>query len=196
MSKKDAIASILNDPTMRLVHLADIVRTSGSDDLVKIAVMLDGPEYQNDPPAVSNEWLWAKRIAAGCYEIDNIPFFAKSFSLGDIVSCSSSSSLFDGCLVFADVVRHQGHSTYRIRLEPETHFTGADKYSIMFHINLLIDLGCEFELGEQGEQGGLIAVDAGPTVKLGGVAFVLRSGSDDKIWDWETGYIDENNEHL
>lgn len=174
---------------MRIVDMRSVVRNGESPDLVKFAVTLNGPEYLSDPPPVVNEWLWARGVKKNVYEVLSIPFFAKSFSRNDQVTCTSSPKELDGSLLFSGIVRHGGHSTYRIRLESEDQYSNDDKYSIWYHFSLLAELGCEFELGDFS----LVAVDAGPSVKLGGVAFVLKSGFDDGIWDWQTGYIDSRN---
>lgn len=191
MSREDGIASILSGSTMRAVDMAGIDH-GDSPDRIKFAPALGGPEYQTDPPPVENEWLWARLVSPGRYEVENIPFFAKSFSRFDHIVCSSGSGELEGYPTFAGVVRRGGHSTYRIRLENEDHYSKDDKYSIWYLLNLLIESGCEFELGDFG----LVAVDAGPSAKLGAIVYVLKSGFDLGVWDWQRGYIDEDNPHF
>ncbi len=101
----------------------------------------------------------------------------------------AKSDVLDGSLVFESVLKRGGHSTYRIQLREQKEYSPNDKYMLMRHLDLLIKLGCEFELGDFG----LIAVDVGPAMKLGAVAEVLKSGYDDGIWNWQKGHIDENN---
>jgi hypothetical protein len=188
LSTEDGRASPLVGE-MRLVDMDGLVRSSEDPNQVKFALVLSGPDYQVDPPSVENEWMWARPVGDGSYEVQNIPFFGKSFSRNDHIKCCSSPSALDGSLVFDGVAYRGGHSTYRIRVESEEQYINEDKYSIKFLLNLLFEGGCKFELGALG----LIAVDAGPSVRLGAVTYILNSGLELGIWDWEAGYIDENN---
>jgi hypothetical protein len=166
-----------------------IVRSGVSPDLVKFATVLDRPAFEDDPLAVTNEWMWARSLGGNHYEVENIPFFARGFSRSDLITCVAKSDVLDGSLVFESVLKRGGHSTYRIQLREQKEYSPNDKYMLMRHLDLLIKLGCEFELGDFG----LIAVDVGPAMKLGAVAEVLKSGYDDGIWNWQKGHIDENN---
>jgi hypothetical protein len=74
---------------------------------VKVVVALEKDDY---PPA-DHENLWAVPMGEGCFRIDNIPFFAKSIALGDIVSAVPDEQ---GLLQFKEVVRPSGHSTPRL----------------------------------------------------------------------------------
>ncbi|MCH8963512.1 MAG: DUF4265 domain-containing protein [Planctomycetes bacterium] len=61
-------------------------------------------------PADQIETLWAREAGEGLYVIDNIPFFVRGVSWGDIVSVEQSSNE----LLFKEVVRSAGHCTIRI----------------------------------------------------------------------------------
>ena len=98
---------------------------------VKIAVRLqrDADGY---PPA-DWEHLWAIYRSADEFEVDNIPFFAKGISAGDVVSAQQENA----DLVFERVLRPSGHSTLRVIL-----FGDTDKAQVRAD---LVSLGCESE---------------------------------------------------
>lgn len=61
------------------------------------------------PPA-DVESLWAEDLGDSTYKIDNIPFYVRNISVGDVVDVNN----VDGILCFRTIVRHSLHSTYRI----------------------------------------------------------------------------------
>ncbi len=64
--------------------------SSENDNYVKVVVALEKDE--DDYPPADYENLWATPVEEGLFRIDNIPFFAKSIALGDIVSVASDRS--------------------------------------------------------------------------------------------------------
>lgn len=48
--------------------------------LIKVCVEVEDPETN-----CSHEWLWARPISEDTAKINNVPFFTKAFSLGDLV---------------------------------------------------------------------------------------------------------------
>ena len=76
------------------------------DNMIKITIPL--PEDNLAAPAT--ESVWAERQVDGTYKVKNVPFYAKGISCEDIVEAEPQ----DRALVFKRVVRHNGHSTYRI----------------------------------------------------------------------------------
>lgn len=87
-------------------------------------------------PPVSTESLWAQKTQEGYFKIDNIPFYSKEVSLGDIVSAQKKNG--DG-LRYEKTIRHSRNSTLRILFfnESETFQAGV--------LNSLIERGCEWE---------------------------------------------------
>jgi hypothetical protein len=65
---------------MRVVDMERIVRSGVSPDLVKFATVLDRPAFEDDPLAVTNEWMWARSLGGNHYEVENIPFFARGLA--------------------------------------------------------------------------------------------------------------------
>ncbi len=61
-------------------------------------------------PPDAYEGIWAKLMANGNYEIDNIPFFIYNISAGDEVSANE----VDGELFFSELVSKSGNSTFRV----------------------------------------------------------------------------------
>ncbi len=82
------------------------VRTINETDMVKIKI----PLAQDNLAGAEAEWIWAEPLEDGTYVVKNVPFYAKGISCEDVVKAEPD----DGALVFKGVVRHSGHSTYRI----------------------------------------------------------------------------------
>ena len=77
-------------------------------ELLKVGFKLD--RDTDDYPPVDWEWLWASRVSDSTFKIDNIPFFAKLISCGDIVSAQET----DSGLIFKKLIEPSGHSTVRV----------------------------------------------------------------------------------
>jgi Domain of unknown function (DUF4265) len=76
------------------------------ENMVKITI----PLPPDNLASAATESVWAEPQGAGTYKIKNIPFYALGVSYDDTVEAEPH----DGTLVFKRVVRHNGHSTYRI----------------------------------------------------------------------------------
>jgi hypothetical protein len=55
-----------------------------SDEYVRVLFELE--KEDEDYPPVNYERLWARRLEQGLFELDNIPFFVRDISAGDVVS--------------------------------------------------------------------------------------------------------------
>ena len=77
---------------------------------VKIQFELEQDEDGYPPYTVEN--LWALEQSDG-YELDNIPWYAKGVSCGDMIAASPDG---DGRLTFNKVLRRSGNSTLRVWL--------------------------------------------------------------------------------
>ena len=75
---------------------------------VKIKFPLEQDE--SGYPPESSEAMWAIPLGEGRYAIDNIPFYAKLVSDGDIVS----ASVIDGELIFEKILELSRNCTIRI----------------------------------------------------------------------------------
>lgn len=62
------------------------------------------------------ERMWATQLGRTDYQLENSPLYARGISYKDVVSAKSDDS---GVLMFDRVVRHAGHSTYQVLLEPD-----------------------------------------------------------------------------
>lgn len=144
------------------------MRHMPEDKWVKVVVALEQDEEGYPPAAYEN--LWASPVGEGLFRIANIPFFAKSIALGDIVSAVPEQ----GLLCFKEVVQPSGHSTLRLIIYKE-----AEVPSSIEHFTRL---GCE---SERSHIPGLIALDVPPTVSLATLKQELDSGHAQGRWDYE-----------
>jgi Domain of unknown function (DUF4265) len=141
------------------------------DQNVKVIFRLEQDEDGYPPEDV--ESLWGVRRADGV-AIDNVPWFVKGVSLGDVVSVVQAP---DGAFEFERVVRRSGHSTYRILLlNPAVH--GVERT-----IEELTAMGLAVE-----EDAGLLAVDVPPTVSLDSFRKHLLVGVRSGRWEAEEGH--------
>lgn len=64
----------------------------------------------DDYPPAEVERLWARTLEDGSFEIDNIPFFVRDISVGDVVSARSQEGEWE----FSELLRASGNSTLRV----------------------------------------------------------------------------------
>lgn len=154
-------------------------RGDGSLRHVVITIPAD-PEVRGWPP-VATERLWATPLEGNRFRIENIPFFAKGLSFGDIVTGPSDKVAADGSITFREVAERGGHSTYRVMVTGEL---GSDRHNA-YHLLLskLRDLGATTEIANAR----LFAIDVSPSVVCGAIYDVLALGAEEGIWDFEVG---------
>lgn len=75
------------------------------------------------PPA-DVERLWARSLEDGYFEIDNIPFFVRDISLGDVVSARNQEGEWE----FAELIRASGNSTLRVIVFDEAQVASTREY--------------------------------------------------------------------
>jgi hypothetical protein len=74
-------------------------------------------ELDNDWHGNTTETLWVKSwFKEDSYQVRNIPFYAKTVSLDDIIDIND----VDGVKYFKGILKKSGHSTYRIFLNEKT----------------------------------------------------------------------------
>ncbi|WP_027578817.1 DUF4265 domain-containing protein [Bradyrhizobium sp. Ai1a-2] len=149
-----------------------------SNQLVKVRFRLDSEDWHGH----GGEKLWAARLDTGLFEIKNSPFFKQGISYCDIVKASPSDDpmQFD----FESVVERGHHSTYMILVDPTESRRGQ-------YWKRLGDGGCTYESGQIKLSIGvrlLFSVDVPPAANLDEVVEILRSGHDDGVWIYQTGY--------
>lgn len=119
------------------------------------------------------ESAWAVK-EGDFYKLDNILFFAKEYSLGDIVSVEER----EGDLYVTSLIHESGHSTIRILFENE---------DILKHTREYLDSkGCASEISNVKL---LIAVDIPPNINYSELKIFLDMGEKDKKWTYEEACI-------
>ena len=148
--------------------------------LFKVRFELDPSDWHG----VTGERLWAAPADdPGTFELQNSPFHMKGVSYLDIVAArpAEDSSTFN----FEKVVRHSGHSTYMVLLNPEDPATQA-------WWRLLEDMGCTYEGSTLGASiegyRTLYSVDVQPTADHAKVYEILAAGERAGAWRFQTGY--------
>ena len=142
-----------------------------ADDYVRIVFKLEKDE--DDYPPVDYERLWARPRGNGLFEIDNVPFFARDISVGDIVTAREVR----GEWMFTDVVQPSGSSTLRAII-----FDGTQVQGIR---DQLREMGCSTELN--GSK--LISVDIPAQVDLHAVRGWLLRQEEAGVLEFEDACI-------
>lgn len=119
--------------------------------------------------AESDESAWAIKKGE-YYLLDNILFYAKSYSLGDIIRAEERN----GVLYAKELVQESGHSTIRVLLSDAT---SVDKIRAEF-----FTLGCPSELSNLDN---LIAVDVPVNVSYAKVKKILEDGELKNLWEYQ-----------
>lgn len=125
-------------------------------------------------PPDDRETLWAYEVEPGLYSIDNLPFFVRGVSWGDVVSAES----VDNELHFKKVVRPSDHSVLRVIVYD------SQKVNDMHEALHRMNLGTE-----QSHLPSLLAVDVPPTVELDKIIAFLEEGEADGRWTYEEASI-------
>ncbi|MEM1249674.1 MAG: DUF4265 domain-containing protein [Acidobacteriota bacterium] len=125
--------------------------------------------------------------SSGQLRILNAPFFAYGVSWGDVVSVGARDEA--GSFPFLEVVRHSGHSTYRIFSELD-----AEESRLREAWAPLERQGCTFEAAGPSLQG-LLAVDVPSEVDIFTVERLLRAGSRTRLWEFEEGHCAHHREN-
>jgi hypothetical protein len=122
------------------------------------------------------ESVWAVPTEGG-YRLDNIPFYARGFALGDVVSATPDP---DGLLRCTGLVTASRHSTIRLWF--------ADASNVQKVRDDLRAMGCDSEL----DLPRLVAVDVPPDVPYERI----RSYLDDKelasVFEYEEGCLGQS----
>jgi hypothetical protein len=123
-----------------------------------------------------DEWesLWAYEVGPGLYSIDNVPFFARGVSWGDVVAVERKGDE----LHFKGVVHPSDHSVLRVIVYDQT------KVGEMH--DKLKEMNCDTE---QSHIPSLLAVDVPPTSDLQEIREFLIDGEADDRWTYEEASI-------
>jgi Domain of unknown function (DUF4265) len=140
-------------------------------DLVKITM----PVPKENLLQADTESIWAEPQPDGTYRIDSVPFLAKGISSSDIVEADS----LDGTLVYRKVLRHSGHSTYRIYAQG-----GWNSPDVLPLIEALEKMDCDIEPATEK----LVAVDVPPEANVYEVYAALNEAERSGKIDFEEGH--------
>jgi hypothetical protein len=135
----------------------------------KIHIRLEKDDDGYPPAGVESVWGQPTDTPAE-YVVDNVPFFARCATLGDVVQVAED----DQGLWFVGVVRRSGNSLIRVVFFDRSLATSVSK--------ALVDLGCSTEyLAAYG----LLAVNVPPEVGLGDVQSYLNTEAGKGALDYE-----------
>lgn len=131
-------------------------------------------ELEEDWHKQATETLWAIKVGSDSYQLENVPFYVKGVSFGDIVSVRVD----DERLMFQSIISTSGHSTYRIILSPETN----DEKFINYWKSLE-EIGCTYEKVRDK----FYAIDVPAATDIYAAYSLLESGEENEVWDFEEG---------
>jgi hypothetical protein len=141
------------------------------EPLVKVFIELESTDWHN----YKTESLWVRAIGGDLYQICNIPFYAMGLSYGDIIR----ATLVNGDLVFMDVARRDGHSTYRFFI-----MDGITDEQWLPYWQPLEELGCTYEKGTQH----LFGVDVPAHVDVNRAYELLDAGEKAGVWGFQEAH--------
>ena len=152
-------------------------------NLDKVAIHIDKDE--DGYPPYETETLWAKKVDNNEYILDNSPFFARGFSLGDRVF----GTIEHGQIVIKKVLIRGGNLTYRLLLSGS-----FNKFKD--GLLLLKNIGCDYELMEIGDNLNLYSLDVPKKVDQLEMYKILDKGVIDNIWEFEEADINSLNDDI
>ena len=121
------------------------------------------------------ESFWATPLGNGFYRVENVLFYAKGYSFGDIVRVEERPD--DGLYVVA-LVEESGHSTVRIIF-----MNTEEVQAVRRHLETL---GCESEMSDRPY---LISVDIPKAVDYKIVRAYLEEGKSKEEWFFEEAVL-------
>jgi hypothetical protein len=144
------------------------------DDQKYEKVMFRLQKDEDGYPPDDWESLWAYEVEPGLYSIDNVPFFARGVSWGDVVAVERH----DDELHFKEVVHPSDHTVLRVIVYDQTRVGELhDK---------LKEMSCDTE---QSHLPSLLTVDVPPTADLNKILEYLSDGEDEGRWTYEEASI-------
>jgi hypothetical protein len=152
------------------------VNKNEAPEMVKIGFRLE--RDADDYPPADWEWLWAARVSGSRFRIDNVPFFAKLISSGDIVAAENTAQGF----IFRELVQPSGHSTVRIVAYREGRTEEQLRDLVEDIRKSLQAMGCSTELSHIPN---LVAVDIPPTVDYQSISKFLSRKEHDGLLGYE-----------
>jgi hypothetical protein len=133
------------------------------------------PLPPDDASGGDSESVWADPGQNETFVLKNIPIFAKGLSYGDTVRARTR----DGILVFEEVVRRGGHSTYRV-------YAKSDRKSpaVLDVLRSLEKMHCDIEPATDK----IVGVDVPPEADIYAVYRVLDEAEQAGILEFQEGH--------
>lgn len=138
----------------------------------KISFELEQDENGYPPDKWEN--LWAVETEPGLYRVDNIPFYVKGISSGDVVSAEGEGEQ----LIFKELVHPSQNSVVRLYV--------SDAGAVQAARDSFRALGCETELSNLPQ---LVAVEIPGSVSFNPVANLLGEGQESGRWEYQEGVL-------
>jgi hypothetical protein len=138
----------------------------------KISFELEQDENGYPPDRWEN--LWAYETEQGLYSVDNIPFYVKGISSGDVISAETDGEQ----LIFKKLVHPSPNSVVRLYIS-NTDDVQAARDSFR-------RLGCESELSYIPN---LVAVEIPGNVSFEPVGSLLAEGTESGRWEYQEGVL-------
>ncbi|MEV5533238.1 DUF4265 domain-containing protein [Streptomyces prunicolor] len=137
-----------------------------------------GQDSDGWPPARS-ERLWAIRVSDDTARLDNIPFFLRGFSLGDVVRFTVDD---EDVLLGQEAVEYSDNCTVRVIPAEDGHL--AEKRQAV--LDEFARLGVD---GEGIAQFGLVALNVPASAEIAQVKQLLAHGERVARWHYEEGCV-------
>jgi hypothetical protein len=142
------------------------------DGYRKVSFELEQDEDGYPPDRWEN--LWTFEADEGLYCVDNIPFYVKGISSGDLISTEGDGEQ----LLFKKLVRPSSNSVIRVLV--------SDVATVQAARDSFRALGCESELSHVPK---LFAVEIPGDVDFGPVGELLAEGDEAGRWHYEEGVL-------
>ena len=144
--------------------------------VIKMKKLFLNLEVIDGYPPVSMESIWAEVTEEGYLKVNNIPFYSKEISLGDIVSGIQTEENY---LLYDKTIIHSKNSTLRIIF-----FNENQKFKDKI-LTKLIDLGCEYEAFNVN----FYAINIPIEVDIEEIYLFLDEFVETDDLDYDTGYL-------
>jgi hypothetical protein len=130
-------------------------------------------------PPVGREGLWAYEVEQGLFCMDNIPFYVRGISCGDVVSAESDGEQ----LVFKKLVRPSPNSVVRVFV--------SDVAGVQAARDSFKALGCDSELSDfpDSSKPQMFALEIPGNVQFEPVGNLLAEGAESGRWEYEEGVL-------
>ena len=152
------------------MHQGPLISNQEGHTKVHVRLVKDQDGYPSD------DWesLWAREVEPGVYLIDNVPFFARGISCGDLVSATDEG---EG-LVFGHVITPSRNSVIRVIVFEKEATAGLREE--------LRKMGCESELCDIP---GFFSLEIPGTVNAGPVRKFLDAKETSGVLEYEEASI-------